>query len=594
MRRLRFVFLVGILCVAWFDVQAEQIRALNGDIYNGEISFSGTNRMTIHFSGDAKREFNLNQIASAMVNVASVNFSDYTALPMGWRSQSIGDVNLAGSAGVSNRTFAIRAAALDIGDRADTCAFISTEMAGDGELTGRVFNLDGADRFAKLGVMIRENADRASRFVMVSVNGNGEVCFQYRAENREKSVDGAILPARIPCWLKLVRRGKTFQAFYSRDGRDWNEAGAVTLKINDRASIGFALSSHSSFAMGSAMVDEARLTQHGLWGQYFNDEQFTEPKLARIDPGVDFNWGLGAPAEGLNRDHFSVRWTGQLEPEASGLHVFVWDADDSAALWLDDQSIPQTPFTGESSRNPPSVALVAGKRYDLRFEFREGAEMASVRLGWSAPGQNRQTLPKTSLFCTTEVQANSTGSNMSGAPLAAPGYAKGIYLRSGSFICGTVKAVSESLIRFTYRGHQEFSVLPHKVSRIVLRLPPRTGGSEPAAGRTGILLQNGDFSEGEIAAIANGQLNLSSVLFGLRKYSLADVCVIYTSSAPGSPARYSVQLRDGTVFRVDTLYPEGDDLILIEPILGPFRVAQSAIMEIRNGLDPERAGQEGR
>ncbi|MDB6031697.1 MAG: Ricin lectin, partial [Verrucomicrobiales bacterium] len=312
-----------------------------------------------------------------------------------------------------------------------------------------------------------------------------------------------------------------------------------------------------------------------------------------IDPVIDFGWGLDAPAKEMHADHFTVRWTGQIESKVTGLHVFVCDADDSADLWLDEQPIPRTPFKKESSKNPPSVALVAGKRYDVRFEYREVTGPASVRLGWAPPGQNRELIPTTAFFCTTEVGATNTGSITEGttsAPVA--GQAKGIYLRSGSFITGSVKTVNEANVQFAYRSDKEYSVLPREVSRIVLRSPPRAGGPDPAAGRTGILLQSGEFFEGEITGIANGQVLLSSVLFGLRKYNVADVCVIYSSVGAGSPARFSVHLRDGTVFRVDTLYPEGDELILFEPILGQFRVALSAITEIRNSS--ERAGQDFR
>lgn len=583
MKQARWILLLLLTFAPHYVVQAGRILALNGENYNGEITFSGTNRLTVAVSGSSQRHVDLQQVASAMLNAGNINFSDYARLPDGWASQNIGDVNLTGSAGISNRTFALRAAALDVGDKSDTCQFVAAPLRGDGELVARVFSIEGADRLAKVGLMLREKHDAGSRFAMLSVNANGGVSFQHRVEPRQASIDQAPLVARIPCWLKLVRRGRLVTTFYSLDGREWQQAGSAAFNLDSKASIGLALTSHSSFAMANALVDNVRLTQNGLLGEYYNDPDFRELKFTRIDPMVNFFWGTGAPVEGMNSDHFSVRWTGQLEPKINDRYVLIVDADDSADLWIDEDPVPKVPFRKESSKNPISFALVGGKRYDLKFEYREASGPASVRLGWFGAKHNRELIPGTSLFCTLDIRA---GQNVTNEPnwsaAAGSGQAKGIYLRSGSFLSGIIRSVTETNVKFTYRGEKEFSVLPHKVTRIVMRVPPRGSGPDPAAGRTGLLLQNGDFFEGEITGLAGNQIRLSSVLFGFRKFNLSEVCVIHTSSAAGSPARFGVQLLDGSMFQVDTLYPEGEDLVLVEPILGPFRVPQSAVVEIRN------------
>src|SRR4051812_46622996 len=55
----------------------------------------------------------------------------------------------------------------------------------------------------------------------------------------------------------------------------------------------------------------------GLRGDYFSDASLSTLALSRIDPTANFNWKIGAPAAGLPKNHFSVRWTGQVIPRYS-------------------------------------------------------------------------------------------------------------------------------------------------------------------------------------------------------------------------------------------------------------------------------------
>lgn len=51
----------------------------------------------------------------------------------------------------------------------------------------------------------------------------------------------------------------------------------------------------------------------GLSGSYFDNRHLSEtPVTQRVEPQVDFDWGLGAPAGLTNADEFSARWTGEL------------------------------------------------------------------------------------------------------------------------------------------------------------------------------------------------------------------------------------------------------------------------------------------
>ena len=52
----------------------------------------------------------------------------------------------------------------------------------------------------------------------------------------------------------------------------------------------------------------------GLTAQYFDNKDFTNLKVTRVDPQVNFNWALGSPDPAIGADTFSVKWTGQFCP----------------------------------------------------------------------------------------------------------------------------------------------------------------------------------------------------------------------------------------------------------------------------------------
>ena len=128
-------------------------------------------------------------------------------------------------------------------------------------------------------------------------------------------------------------------------------------------------------------------TRHGLMATYFDDRNFSQPVLTRIDPNVDFQWGQGSPAPNIGRDTFSVRWTGKLEARVTGAHTFLVRADNAARLWVNGRLLIDV-------QNRGTIQLEAGKSYDLRLEYFENRGAAMVQLLWSAPGMRREVVPE--------------------------------------------------------------------------------------------------------------------------------------------------------------------------------------------------------
>ena len=109
--------------------------------------------------------------------------------------------------------------------------------------------------------------------------------------------------------------------------------------------------------------------------------------VARTEP-VDFDWGDAAPAPGVPRDGFSVRWTGTVRAEQSGTFRFRTVSDDGIRLWVGGRLlVDRWDDHATSVDDSAGVELVAGQRYEVRLEYYENGGDAVARLHWLRPGQ---------------------------------------------------------------------------------------------------------------------------------------------------------------------------------------------------------------
>jgi hypothetical protein len=141
----------------------------------------------------------------------------------------------------------------------------------------------------------------------------------------------------------------------------------------------------------------------GLAAMYYQNLDFTGKSSKRIDPVVDFMWGLSAPIAGIDGESFSARWTGQIDPSRSDTYIFALRVDDSARLWIDGELVidawnvpPRSKHTSEP------LSLVAGRRYDIRLDYRDVGHHAEVHLLWSTPTMRETPVPQFVLYPTRQ------------------------------------------------------------------------------------------------------------------------------------------------------------------------------------------------
>ena len=139
----------------------------------------------------------------------------------------------------------------------------------------------------------------------------------------------------------------------------------------------------------------------GLLAAYHDGADFARLALVRIDPCVDFDWQDRAPAPGVERERFSVRWSGELEPRFSETYRISVASDDGARLWLDDRLVIDCWRIQSINYAAPAIAtvvLTAHKKVKLRLDYFEYEHLAAVRLGWESRSQLFQAIPQQCLY----------------------------------------------------------------------------------------------------------------------------------------------------------------------------------------------------
>lgn len=139
------------------------------------------------------------------------------------------------------------------------------------------------------------------------------------------------------------------------------------------------------------------LLGQGLRGEYFDDAELTSPKLTRLDPTVSFDWGRGAPDPSMQPDTFSVRWTGTVTPKFSETYTFHVRSDDGARLTIGGTTLIDNWKIQPATEVSATIAMVAGRPYDIRLEYYDNQWNASCALSWSSARQAKEIVPASAL-----------------------------------------------------------------------------------------------------------------------------------------------------------------------------------------------------
>ncbi len=124
--------------------------------------------------------------------------------------------------------------------------------------------------------------------------------------------------------------------------------------------------------------------QDGPWSaEYFNNATPTgTPYATRSDANVNFNWGWGAPMNGMPTDCFSVRWKGTFHFDA-GTWRFSARVDDGVRVYVDGTLLVDGWSDGGYRLYAKELALAAGD-HEIQVEYYDHAQVARIHFWWQA------------------------------------------------------------------------------------------------------------------------------------------------------------------------------------------------------------------
>jgi hypothetical protein len=142
----------------------------------------------------------------------------------------------------------------------------------------------------------------------------------------------------------------------------------------------------------------------------------------RTDAAIDFTWTNGT-SPNLTNGHYTVRWTGQIEPQYSEIYYFDTVTDDGVKLWVNDQLLIDKWQTQSGTEWTNAIALQANTRYNLRMEYLQNGGKGQAHLSWFSASQPKQIIPSNRFYPTNGVNGSSTNAPAAvTSPLTAFGF----------------------------------------------------------------------------------------------------------------------------------------------------------------------------
>ncbi len=144
-------------------------------------------------------------------------------------------------------------------------------------------------------------------------------------------------------------------------------------------------------------------TGTGLKGTYFaynaKRDMITKQVGSRVDPVLDFDWGLGKSHPSAPANNFFIYWEGFVLPEFSEEYRFRIKADGGVRLWVNGQLIiDDFVDTSFALYRSGTVNLEAGIPAAIRIQYFDTKAAASMHLRWSSLSRSLEVVPQTRLF----------------------------------------------------------------------------------------------------------------------------------------------------------------------------------------------------
>jgi polygalacturonase len=332
----------------------------------------------------------INNPADQSANVQDANFDNVTIngaslslLPGGWSDREIGSPGQRGHGGYDtvSRVWTVAGGGADIGGTSDQFHFSSQNFTGDGSITAQILGVQATDPGAEAGVMFRDSANANAPFADVVATPANAIDFQWRSTPGGQSQEVQLTGLSAPVWVRLVRSGDEFSAFYSGDATTWTQLGnPQSIPMNSTALAGLAVTANDNTALAAASFIHVSLIPT-VWSDGDIGTLY-QPGSAVYDTARS-SWtvagggvGIGGAADQFHLVAQSFAGDGSITARVAG--VMHTRARANAGVMFRDSADPAAPFADVLATPGSGVA----------FEWRDtpGGRVSNVHLaGLSTP-----------------------------------------------------------------------------------------------------------------------------------------------------------------------------------------------------------------
>jgi len=173
----------------------------------------------------------------------------------------VGNPELKGAAvfDAASQEYRITRGGTNMWEKIDQFQFLWKRISGDAVITAELhFPQQSAAAHRKAVLMFRQALEAGAPYADVAVHGSGLTALQFR-ETANEITRGVQFPVESPAWVRLERRAPWHKLFTSSDGKTFQEAGAIQMKLVDPVYAGIGVCSHNPKAVETAVFSNVSI-----------------------------------------------------------------------------------------------------------------------------------------------------------------------------------------------------------------------------------------------------------------------------------------------------------------------------------------------
>lgn len=301
---------------------------------------------------------------------------------------------------------------------------------------------------------------------------------------------------------------------------------------------------------GADLVSEIT---HGLLVTYYGNARFESRRLMRVERGIKARWEGQPPFAELGLGWmFSAVWEGTLAVPTSGSFRLAVDAEGGFQVTLNER--PTLRRWSDKKGDPADLAsfpvfLDADRTYPIKVEYFNEYAPGRIRAYWypsqglQSPDFERRLMPADPPDFSMPVDSSNAGGTID----------EGL---EGAFVVLTdgSRTPQKPVTATRSQVHLSAGALPTQlpldlVARLQLSPLPLSARLQNEVRRSGILMHNGDFLEGDLQSMDADEIRLSSILLGNHRVRRDQVCAVYLRPLRASLPEWEVLSVDGGAYR---------------------------------------------